>query len=171
MPHLDAVFRAAVAICGQTLLAEDLTQTTYLKAVDSFDTFRPGTRCKAWLLQILRNTWIDYLRKQNSIHEEPCADDGQVPARPEHEQTAWSDAQDLLGNFSDEQVIAALGKLPDEQRLTLFLIDVEGISGHEVAQITGVPEGTVKSRTNRARLALKQSLQTHARELGFVGRR
>ena len=61
--------------------------------------------------------------------------------------------------------------LPDDQRLTLFLVDVEQFSHEEVAKITDVAAGTVKSRTSRARSVLRQKLLAHARDLGFLERK
>lgn len=170
MEHLTAVFRAAVAMCGDATLAEDLTQTTFLKAMQAFETFHRGTNCKAWLVGILRNTWIDWLRRKKTAGREVSLDDIQLAAPAAEPATSWSNAADLLNNFSDEQVIRALGRLPDEQRMTLYLIDVEGLSYDEVARITEVPLGTVKSRTSHARQALRERLDEHARELGFPGR-
>ena len=60
--HLDAVYRAAVALCGRQDDGRDLVQATYLKALERFDSFQPGTNCRAWLMRILRNTWIDEIR-------------------------------------------------------------------------------------------------------------
>jgi RNA polymerase sigma-70 factor (ECF subfamily) len=169
LPHLEAVYRAAVAICGQEPLAQDLTQTAYLKALQSFATFRPGSNCKAWLLSILRNCWIDYLRSRAS-KKEVNLDDCPPPADAAATPTSWSNAADLLENFSDKDVIKALTQLPDEQRLTLYLIDVEQMSYADVARITDAPVGTVKSRTSYARSALRARLEEHARELGFMKR-
>ena len=75
----------------------------------------------------------------------------------------------MLENFSDEQIIKALTRLADDQRLTLYLVDVEGFSQGDVAKITGVAVGTVKSRTSRARAALKGSLASYAEEMGWTG--
>lgn len=168
--HLDAVYRAALAICGRGDAAEDLTQTAMLKALQNFGSFRPGTNCKAWLLQILRNTWIDRLRREGSAGVVLTLDeDLHGAAQAEH--TTWTDAKDLLENFSDPQVIEALAELGDDQRLALYLVDVEQMSHADVAAILGVAAGTVKSRTGRARALLKARLERHAKDLGFVGRR
>jgi RNA polymerase sigma-70 factor (ECF subfamily) len=75
----------------------------------------------------------------------------------------------LIENFSDEQIIKALSELPEDQRLTLFLTDVEQLSQKEVAQITGVAVGTVKSRASRARAELKNKLSSYAKEMGLMG--
>jgi RNA polymerase sigma-70 factor (ECF subfamily) len=97
--------------------------------------------------------------------------DEAVLPEPEHaEETAWTSAADILENFTDEEVIRAMRQLPDEQRLTVFLVDVEQLSHEEVAEITDVAVGTVKSRSSRARAALRQTLLAHARDLGFLER-
>jgi len=170
LPHLDSVYRAAIAVCGRSDQADDLTQTTFLKALERFGTFEPGTNCKAWLFQIMRNLWIDQLRHGKIAGNTVPIEEELLPSKPSIEASAWSNAHDLLENFSDEQVICALKKLPADQRLTLFLTDVEQLSQEEVAQITGVAVGTVKSRTSRARTELKNHLLAYAKEMGFVGR-
>lgn len=169
--HLDAVFRAAVAICGRRDLADDLAQATFLKAFERFETFRTGTHAKAWLFQILRNHWIDQLRRRKTSGASVSLDEERVDDRPHVEQTVWSDARDLLENFGDDQVIEALNRLPEDQRLVLYLVDVEQLSHQEVAEIVGVAVGTIKSRTSRARRLLKEELAEYAREMGFIDRR
>jgi RNA polymerase sigma-70 factor, ECF subfamily len=165
--HLPAVYRAGVAICGQQDRADDLVQATFLKAFERFGSFQSGTNCKAWLLQILRNTWIDSLRKQQKIRAQTVSL-AEEPAAPSSvQETVWTNARDLLDNFSDGQIIRALQGLPEEQRLALFLVDVEQMSQDEVAQIMDVAVGTVKSRTSRARTALKNSLADYAREMNL----
>jgi RNA polymerase sigma-70 factor, ECF subfamily len=168
LPHLDSVYRAAVAVCRRSDEAEDLTQMTFVKALERFETLQPGTNCKAWLFQIMRNTWIDRLRhKRVAGHVVPLEED-LVATPPQAEPTVWSDAEDLLENFSDEQVIDALRRLSDDQRLTLFLVDVEQLDQQEVAEITGVAVGTVKSRTSRARNEIKSHLLSYAKKMGFT---
>jgi len=169
MGHLPAIFRAAMAICGRTGVADDMLQTTIMKAYERFDSFESGTNCRAWLLCILRNSWIDYLRAQQRrpIKQMPLEED--IVADRTAPETVWSNAEDLLENFSDEHVIRALQKLPEEQRLTLYLVDVEEMTHEEVAGIMGVAVGTIKSRTSRARGALKISLGDYAEEMNFKG--
>lgn len=169
MLHLDAVYRAAVALCGNREEAEDLTQATFLRAFERFDLFRKGTNCKAWLLSILRNKWIDQMRRKNLIGHVLQIDERIVVCQPRNEETHWSNCEDLLENFSDKQVIRALKELPDEQRLTLFLIDVAQLSQEKVAEIMDMAVGTVKSRTSRARAVLKERLLSYAKEMGFCG--
>ena len=169
LPHLDAVYRAAVAICGRQGEAEDLVQDTFVKAFERFELFKKGTNCKAWLFQILRNTRIDRLRHQKIVGLTLPLEEEIVAAASKGYETVWSNAEDLIENFSDEQIIKALSELPEDQRLTLFLIDVEQLSQKEVAQITGVAVGTVKSRTSRARAELKDKLSFYAKQMGLIG--
>ncbi|MHC4070444.1 MAG: RNA polymerase sigma factor [Planctomycetota bacterium] len=168
MPHLDAVFRAAVALCGRRQKADDLVQDTFLKAFERFESFQLGTNCKAWLLQILRNVWIDQLRRKKIAGHELPLEEQIIAERSHDNEIVWSNAEDLIENFSDEQVIKALSELPEDQRLTLFLIDVEQLSQKDVAQITGVAAGTVKSRTSRGRVALKERLASYAKKMGLT---
>jgi RNA polymerase sigma-70 factor (ECF subfamily) len=170
MPYLQDVYRAAVALSGNRDRGEDLAQATFLKALTRFETFKIGTNCKAWLMRILRNTWVDELRHRKVVGPEVSVEENLLPGTVDAERTSWSDATDLLENFADEQVIRALGELPDDQRLTLFLVDVEDMPQDEVAGILGVAIGTIKSRASRARAALRDRLEAHAKDLGFLGR-
>ena len=167
--HLNGLYRAALAMTGRRDRADDLVQSTYLKALKRFDSFTPGSNCRAWLLAILRNTWLDELRHAGRAGVVVPIEESLLPGPEKVEPTKWTDAEDLLENFSDERVIAALGELGPEQRLTLFLVDVEGLSHEEVAEITGVAVGTVKSRSGRAREKLRERLLDHARQLGLTG--
>ncbi len=167
MVCLDSVYRAALALCGRQAEAEDLAQETFTKALERFESFQLGTNCKAWLLRILRNTWIDELRHRKIVGPQVSVSETLL-AEPEHvQETVWTNAADVLENLADEDVIHAMRQLPDEQRLTVFLVDVEQLSHQEVAEITDVAIGTVKSRSSRARTALRQRLMAYARDLGF----
>lgn len=168
--HLDTLLRAALALTGRRERAEDLVQATALKAIEGARTFRPGSNVRAWLLRILRNTWIDEVRHARVVGPTIPAEEALLAGPEEPEPTSWSNAADLLENFSDEQIIGALRELPDDQRLTLYLTDVEGLDHAEVAKVLDVAVGTIKSRTARARTLLRQRLHAHARDLGFVER-
>lgn len=167
LPHLNSVYRAAVALCGKPDVADDLVQVTFLKAMEKFGSFKSGTNCKAWLLTILRNSWIDELRHKRYDNYSVQLDENMLEGPSQTEGSTWTNAEDLLGNFSDEQIIKALGQLPDDQRLTLFLVDVEQYRQSDVAKITGVAVGTVKSRTSRARGTLRQQLEKFSKDMGY----
>jgi RNA polymerase sigma-70 factor (ECF subfamily) len=170
LEHLDVLYRAAWSLCRDSAEAEDLVQVTYLKALQKFESFEPRGSLKSWLLRILRNTWFDELRHRRVVGPTVSASEIPLAGRATEEDLVWSDANDLLENFSDPQVIRALKELPEHQRLALFLADVEQMPLDDVAEILGVAVGTVKSRTSRARAALKTRLQAHAEDLGLTGR-
>lgn len=149
--------------------ADDLTQTVFLKAFEQFRSFKTGTNCKAWLLSILRNKWFDELRHQKVVGNVIPIDESLIAAYPQDTEVMFTHEKDLLENFSDEQLIDALKTLPDEQRFTLFLVDVEQLSHEEAARVLKVPVGTVKSRVSRARTNLKMKLLSHAKSLGLIG--
>ncbi len=167
--YMTQVYRAAVAICGRPDVADDMVQTTFLKAYERFGSFTTGTNCKAWLLCILRNNWIDHLRRERKVVERQVQLEDTLAAPQNAADTVWSNARDLLDNFSDDQVIKALQQLPDDQRLTLYLVDVERLSQEEVAEVMGVAVGTVKSRSSRARNALRDRLASYARDMHLAG--
>lgn len=165
--HLDSLYRAAFALCSNSQDAEDLVQQTCLKAFEYYGSFKKGTNCRAWLLRILRNKWIDQIRHNRHV-EKNIEIDEEIVAEPRtFEETSWTDSTDLLENFADPQIIRALRELPGDSRLTLFLIDVEELSQEEVAQIMDIAVGTVKSRTSRARATLKEKLLAYAKEMGL----
>lgn len=169
LPHFDSVYRAAVVMCRNREAAEDLTQATFLRAFERFDKFRKGTNCKAWLLSILRNMWIDQVRHQSLLGQTiPLEED--IAAYEKHDEIKYTNSQDLMANFSDEQIIKALKSLPDEQRFALFLSDVEQLNQKEIAEIMNIAIGTVKSRTSRARATLKKTLYSYAKKMGFTRR-
>jgi RNA polymerase sigma-70 factor, ECF subfamily len=171
LPHLQAVYRAAVALCRNRAGAEDLVQATFVKALERFASYRPDTNCRAWLLQILRNTWIDELRHRKVVGTEVAIDDRVAAADPPAaDEMTGANARDLLERFADEDVLRAISELPEDQRLTLLMVDVEGLSQDEAAEVLGVPAGTVKSRTSRARESLRLKLMAHAKDLGLLGR-
>lgn len=95
LPYLDAVYRSAVALCGSQHDAEDLTQTTFTKALERFESYRSGTNCKAWLLRIMRNTWIDQFRRQKVLGAVLPLTEELVEAPSDAGETVWSNADDI----------------------------------------------------------------------------
>ena len=170
MPHATTLFRVAMAMCGNQANAEDLVQTAMVKALVNFNSFIKGSSCKSWLIRIMRNTWIDELRHRRVTGPQVTIDEHLLPEKKHREETHWSNPTDLLENFSDKQIIEALMALPDDQRLTLYLTDVEQLNQDEVAEILSIAVGTVKSRTSRARATLRDKLSEYAADMGFSGR-
>ncbi len=171
LPLLDSLYRAARALTGSEHDARDLVQTAYVKALGSFRRFRPGTNEKAWMMRILRNTWIDQLRHRKVAGPVVPIEEALLAARDlVAEPVEARDFQQAMEQFSDAEVIAALGELPESQRMALYLSDVEGLSQDEVAEVLDIAVGTVKSRVSRARALLRERLTAYAQDMGFVGR-
>ncbi len=152
LPNLK---RFALSLCRKPDVADDLVQITAERAFRARNQFNPATRLEAWLFRILRNAWIDMLRRDATrgeavdIHETPQAD----PV----DSAAQTDDRLML-----QSVQAAMKTLPEDQRAVLHLVCVEGLSYAETSQTLGIPQGTVMSRLSRARRALGEKLGINA---------
>jgi RNA polymerase sigma-70 factor (ECF subfamily) len=151
--------------------AEDLVQDTLVKALRARDQYEAGTNLKAWLLKILKNTFINRYRRsglERTIMEGPDADplaDGWVGA--ETLRAMRDPESQALRPVLEREIAAALDRMPEEFRLVVVLADVEELSYKEIADLVGCPIGTVMSRLHRGRRILKASLIEQARSLGL----
>lgn len=171
--HLDALYNTALQLTHNEDDAQDLVQETYLKAYRFFHQFQPGTSCKAWLFKILKNTFINIYRKKV---KEPEMVDFQT-VEPFLELVRGNDSAfvadteaRIMDKFLDDEVNAALQRLPSEFRLAVILTDIEGFSYEEVAQIMDCPIGTVRSRLSRGRKMLQAPLYHYAVREGIIKR-
>lgn len=170
LPHLDAVFRYAHALTGDPARAEDLTQETMLKAYRAWHQFARGSNAKAWLLTILRNTFINEYRRDQ--HQGKTVDISTIEPFAVFESAQDVDPEGRFFNsIVDDEVVRAIRALPEEFREVLLLSDVEELPYADIARMLDVPVGTVKSRLFRARHALQQQLYDYAVEMGYVKRR
>ena len=157
LEHLDALYNLAVYLTRNGSEAEDLVQETYVRAFRFSHRFQPGTHLKAWLLQILRNTFLTFYRQRG---REPALSEDGVPEGTVH---AFHDAPDA-GRASMEaraDLERVLTQLPEEFRTVLLLAEVEGVTLKDVAHIMGCPVGTVKSRIFRAKERLRGLLKDY----------
>lgn len=167
LPHLDTVYRVALRLSGNEAQAEDLTQETMFKAYRAWHQYKRGTNVRAWLLTILRHTFINEYRKAQRTGTQIDVDE--VESFTVFEQVQESDPEGrFFEQLVDDDVIRAINDLPDEFRETLILSDVEGLPYAEIARVTEVPVGTVKSRLFRARQALQKVLYGYAVEMGYI---
>jgi RNA polymerase sigma-70 factor, ECF subfamily len=158
-PHRAMILRTAGILAGGE--ADDLAQETLVKAFRAMEQFDTSSNAKAWLSSILRNTWIDRLRKTGRIGTQVSVEGADIDVADERAVNVTVDAGDpaaLLEQFTDAQMITALKALPEEIRWTLMLVDVESMDHAQAARILGVPEGTVKSRAHRGRRMLREHL-------------
>ena len=167
--HLDLLYRAALRLTHNRAEAEDLVQETWLRALRHFDQFDPGSNCRAWLLTILRNAFLNRLRREGrEILESDMAATEAGAARLEEASVARSSPEeDFFQTVLHGDVDRALKTLPLPFRLVVTLADLEGLTYKEIAQVLGCPIGTVMSRLSRARQLLRKELVTLAREHGY----
>jgi RNA polymerase sigma-70 factor (ECF subfamily) len=171
--HLDALYRTALRMTRSEADAEDLVQETYIRAFRFRDQFTLGTNMKAWLFRILTNTFINIYRRKTAQPEvtdlegidefslyRRMADDRAASTSPDPE-------AELLNSVVDTEVTDALEELPEKFRTTVPL-DVEGFSYKEIAEMVGIPIGTVMSRLHRGRKFLQKRLYDLARERGIA---
>jgi RNA polymerase sigma-70 factor (ECF subfamily) len=177
MEHMPAIYSAALRMTRNPAEAEDLVQETFLKAYRAFGGFEEGTNLRAWLYKILTNTFINSYRAAKRRPEK--ADVGDVEDLYLYHRvgelqstipgTGRSAEEEVLESITDDEVKFAVESLPESFRIAVLLADVEGFSYKEIAEITGVPIGTVMSRIHRGRKALQKALVEYATARGLVG--
>ncbi len=164
LAYVDTLHNLARYLTGNDADAEDLVQETYARALGAADQFTPGTNLKAWLFRILRNTFISLYRRQRHNPTVGGLDTvGPSVQGPTGDEWLRDDFElDRLRKVVAEEIERALMSLSEEAR-TVILLDLEGLTEVEVAQVVGCAVGTVKSRLARARAALRQRLKDYAR--------
>lgn len=153
---LPRLRRFARVLARDTTDADDLVQQTVERALVHRGQWRPGTRLDSWMFRIMKNAWIDESRARTRR--------GVVMAPEDAGLNAASDgAGDMEIRLEARAVASAMGRLPEDQRLAIALVLVEGLSYKEAAEVLEVPQGTLTSRLGRGRLALMADLQEPAR--------
>lgn len=172
LEHMDMLYAVALSLTRNPTDAEDLTQNTLVKALRFHDKFREGTYIKAWLLTILRNTFINEYRRRarRPSFVELTGAEAAPETTPERDVPAVAQgpaAPELL-ELLDDNVRHALESLPQDFRQAVIMADLEERSYKEIADTMGCPIGTVMSRLFRGRRLLREQLETYAREQRVV---
>ena len=155
VPEIPVLYRVALSLTGQPADAEDLVQDTLIRAFRAVDRF-DGAHPRAWLLTILRHTHLNRVRGRRPV----LLRDGEsveltleLVGKPEP-----SAEEVVVGDLFESVVAEALAALPDNHREVVTLVDIDGLSYQEAADVLGVPRGTVMSRLHRARARIRTRL-------------
>lgn len=170
VPHMPALKSFALKMTNDLDDADDLLQDTMLKAFRFFDNFEKGTNAKAWLFQIMKNSFINNYRKNAKEPNKVDYEDVQnfyENVKSEDVKTQHYES-DAFNDVLDDEIVNALTKLPNDFRTIVFLSDVEGYTYEEIANFVDCPIGTVRSRLHRARKMLYSLLIEYAEEKGLV---
>jgi RNA polymerase sigma-70 factor (ECF subfamily) len=164
--YSDRVYNLILRLVGSPSEAEDIAQEVFVTVFKSIESYRGEAKLSTWILRIAANhskNRIKYLARRRTSGQElrdgtdatEMADEGKAPVQ------AHFDAPDVVLEAAETEKIMqeAIANLDEEQRLLVVLRDVEELSYDEIVEITGLPEGTVKSRLHRARMALKDLLE------------
>ena len=157
LPHLDAAFNYARWLTRNDADAEDVVQDACVRAMRFFSSLRDDD-ARAWLFTIVRNAWYSRVSRKANVAEGTRLNDGQ-DQRPDN---ALDPEERLLQQHTVGLVRAALEQLPVDFREVIVLREIEGLSYKEIAEVAGVPIGTVMSRLARARERLQTILKITA---------
>ena len=155
--HIDSLYRYALVLTRNRVDAEDLVQETYVRAMEAFSRLRENSNVKGWLFTILRNLWLNELRRKRTgpmlveVDTQSQFGDG-IPGN-------FLDAQEMLESAeSAKEVRHAIDQLPTDFKEILVLREFEELSYQEIATVLDCPAGTVMSRLGRARAKLRSVL-------------
>ncbi len=174
LPQMRALKEFASTLCKDEQRTADLVQDTMLRAYRAFDSYRPGTNCRAWLFQICKHCFINDRRRKKL---EPIAVDLDSETTGEGSGDELREVHAVAASLTDgapddgflgDEVMRALEDLPADYHTVLMLSDVEGYSYEEVAEFTRAPLGTVRSRIHRARKMMAARLRGYAGREGYL---
>ncbi len=159
LPHLNDLYRTANRLLADSTKADDVVQDVYLQAWKSFERFEVGTNCRAWLYKILFHVVHHHRRKWFNVRMAKESEEilEQVPSCPEP----------IPEHLTDEEILGALDRVPQDFRSVVLLVDVDEFSYKEASGILNVPIGTVMSRLSRCRKLLREQLQQTAQSYGI----
>lgn len=159
LPRLRAFARSLAPSWDQ---ADDLLQQTVEKGLGNLKSFAPGTRLDSWLFRIMRNTWIDNHR---AMRPSVAIDDADASRT-----LVGDDGRTVVeARLELARVRKAMDRLPEDQRVVMMMVCVEGLRYRDVAEVLDIPIGTIMSRLSRARLTLAEDLGMTSKETRTEG--
>jgi len=174
LPYYDQLYKTALRMTRSVPETEDLLQETYLKAFRYYSGFEEGTNLKAWLFRIMKNNFINAYRKRKvqpqHVELDELRDSGEgslevAPGFAEGGSEAGGPAEEM-----DEDLARAINALPHDYKMALLLVDIQGHTYQEVAEILAVPVGTVMSRLFRGRTKIEKALISYGKRYNYLSR-
>lgn len=166
MAQLDALYSFALKLTRARDDAEDLVSDTLLRAFQRWEQYRLGSNIRAWLFTILYHAFVSRKRRIDAHEVQPLEDeDGREVFEPVGEADPEGTFYD---SFVDQEIVDAIAALPEEYRAAVVMSDLHDLRYGEIAQVLGVPEGTIKSRLFRGRRLLQAQLRNYAEAMGYL---
>jgi RNA polymerase sigma-70 factor (ECF subfamily) len=177
---MDSLHRLALRLARNSADAEDLVADAVTKAWTAFATLEDRNRFRPWLFRILHNCFISDYRKKSVRpieygYEELSTSEGDddltalLIRQPDEFLNWWGNPEKaFINSLLGEHIQSAIEMLPEAFRVTVVLVNVEGLSYDEAAEVLGVPPGTVRSRMKRGRTLLQKALWEQAKEAGLI---
>jgi RNA polymerase sigma-70 factor (ECF subfamily) len=169
LPYYDQLYKTALRMTRSVPESEDLLQETYLKAFRYYSGFEEGTNLKAWLFRIMKNNFINGYRKRKiqppQVELDELRDSGEVGGLVEESPEAATLSEEM-----DNDVARAINALPHDYKMALLLVDIQGHTYQEVADILAVPVGTVMSRLYRGRTKVEKALMIYGKRHNYLSR-
>jgi RNA polymerase sigma-70 factor (ECF subfamily) len=168
LAQLDALYSFALKLTRGRDEAEDLVSDTLLRAFQRWEQYRLGTNIRAWLFTILYHAFVSRKRRIDAREVQPLEDE---EGREIFEAVGDVNPEGTFyDSFVDQEIVDAIQNLPEEYRAAVVMSDLHGLRYGEIAQVLGVPEGTIKSRLFRGRRLLQAQLRGYAEEMGYIKR-
>jgi len=178
--NMDSIYALALRLTRNNADAEDLVAESVTKAWAAFHTLDDDKAFRPWLFRILHNCFISNYRKKKCrpvevVYQETASRDENeeiasvLIQQPDEFLNWWANPErEFTNNLLGEELTAAIEQLPEVFRSTIVLVNIEGLSYDETAEVLGVSPGTVRSRMNRGRTLLQKALWQHARDAGLI---
>lgn len=178
--NMGSLYALARRLTGNSADAEDLVADSVVRAWTSIEGLEDRSRFRPWIFRILHNCFISNYRKQairpaeTSYDENEAGEQGQeitalLVKQPDDFLFWWGNPErEFVNRLLGEDIMAAIRSLPEAFRMTVLLVNLEGFTYDEAAEILGVPPGTVRSRMKRGRTLLQKALWKQAGEAGLV---
>ena len=172
LPYYDQLYKTALRMTRSVPESEDLLQETYLKAFRYYSGFEEGTNLKAWLFRIMKNNFINGYRKRKAqpqqVELDELRDTGEDSWGTDNGIVEESPEATVLSEELDEDVARAVNALPHDYKMALLLVDIQGQTYQEVAELLAVPVGTVMSRLYRGRAKVEKALLLYGKRYNYL---